>query len=393
MPLRRATAVGRLLTTRRRICSVKTKALALLQRAEGLSDWAHQILAVDSSETALTRAFEHSRITDEQQMSEKEAMVSKIQSDNHEMSNKLSQLTGLLKARQLFRRALSAHRERKAQKKENARRNSSASMYNDARDSVGSESRSSIMEDSEEDIDEFRSSQTDPQDSPREAQKRAIVNELHAKIGLPEINHLRTFRPLHADNRAEARQEELEQELERARQEAEKLRAAVSEMEECLRAAAQHSKQRSIKLEKQKEEDISKVQSELDRVRRELENERRLFASFESNRSSTAFEDDEDRQRASTDPDAYENSAMIDTLRSSLQSLDSNSSSFNGRSRKASRDARNISADYDESPQVRRMSQSHNSPRRKTMHQWEARHMQEDNDTDDDLSEDGGVWL
>lgn len=318
-------------------------------------------------------------------------MVSKIQSDNHEMSNKLNQLTGLLKARQLFRRALSAHRERKAQKQENARRNSSASMYDAARESVGSEPRSSIVE---EDIDELRSSQTDAQDSPREAQKRAIVNELHAKIGLPEINHLRTFRPLHADNRAEARQEELETELERARQEAEKLRAAVHEMEECLRAAAQHSKQRSIKLEKQKEEDISKVQSELDRVRRELENERRLFASFESNRSSASvFEDDENRHRSSTDPDAYENFAMIDTLRSSLQSLDSNSSSFSGRSRKASRDTRSISVDYDESPQVRRMSQSHNSPRRKTTSQWEARHMQEENDTDDDLSEDGGVWL
>lgn len=373
--------------------SVKKKALALLQRAEGLSDWAHQVLAVDSSESALTRAFEHSRITDEQQLNEKEAMVSRMQSDNHEMTNKLNQLTGLLKARQLFRRALSAHRERKAQKKEDARRNSSASMYSDARGSGSSEPRSSYVEDTDEDVDEVRSSQSYPPDSPREAQKRAIVNELHAKIGLPEISHLRTFRPLHADNRAEARQEELELELEKARQEAEKLRTAVHEMEECLRAAAQHSKQRSIKLEKQKEEDISKVQSELDRVRKELENERRLFASFESSRSSaTGFEDDEDRPRASADPDAYENSAMIDTLRSSLQSLDNNSSSFGGRSRKASRDVRRISVDHDESSQVRRMSESHISPRSKTMPQWEARYMKEE-DTDDDLSEDGGVWL
>ncbi|KAF4030053.1 hypothetical protein GN244_ATG18178 [Phytophthora infestans] len=119
-----------------------------------------------------------------------------------------------------------------------------------------------------------------------ETQKVDLINELHDRIGLPPIDHLREFEPLTSDPTADKRQEELQSELEAAKQEADKLRAAAQDMEKCLRLAAQHSKQRSIKLEKQKAREFAEVQSELDRVREELEVERRRSGLYRAVRSA-----------------------------------------------------------------------------------------------------------
>ncbi|KAG3049771.1 hypothetical protein PI125_g26534, partial [Phytophthora idaei] len=184
--------------------------------------------------------------------------------------------------------------------------------------------------------------------SPREEQKVDLINELHNRIGLPQIDHLRKFEPLTSDPRADTKQEELQSELETAKQEADKLRAAVQEMEQCLRLAAQHSKLRSIKLEQQKAQEFAEVQSELDRVREELEVERRRSASLHSGPSSW-------RSSVASDPgtDESQDTGVMQNLRLSLHKV------FRGHDEQLG----GANGDHSRRASVQRTSYSHDSPR------------------------------
>lgn len=214
--------------------------------------------------------------------------------------------------------------------------------------------------------------------SPREAQKIGLINELHERIGLPQLDHLRKFEPLAIDPTADKKQEELQSELEAAKQEADKLRAAVQEMEQCLRLAAQHSKQRSIKLEKQKAQEFAEVQSELDRVREELEIERRR-SSMQSGPASW-------RSSVASDPgaDEIEDTGVMQQLRSSLHKV------FHGRDEQST----HVNGDRNRRASVQRTSYSHDSPRHTPKHKEQKSMAQYDVD-DEEMEEDGdgGVWL
>ncbi|ETK93920.1 hypothetical protein F441_03063 [Phytophthora nicotianae CJ01A1] len=386
---------------------VKAKALDLLQRAEGLSEWTNEVLAKDSSQQALAAAYHQSQQNRYRSLTEKQELVSKMQQDNRNMKERLNQLALLTKIRGRMMNVVKKRRARKAAEAREREQTEAEAAAQSTRDimsrgdfndvtgeiddyeeesygGLNNVSGSGSDEDgeSQKPYQHYRSSLfPSTRSSPRETQKVDLINELHDRIGLPQIDHLRKFEPLTNDPTADSRQEELHSELEAAKQEADKLRAAVQEMEQCLRLAAQHSKQRSIKLEQQKAQEFAEVQSELDRVREELEVERRRSATLQSGPSSW-------RSSVASDPGADESqeTGVMRHLRSSLhkvfRSRDELSDDGDGeRSRRAS---------------VQRTSYSHDSPRhtpkakeKKSM----AQYIDVDDEEDMEEDEDGGVWL
>uniref|UniRef100_K3W8B8 MIT domain-containing protein n=1 Tax=Globisporangium ultimum (strain ATCC 200006 / CBS 805.95 / DAOM BR144) TaxID=431595 RepID=K3W8B8_GLOUD len=369
---------------------VKKKALALLERAEGLSDWVTSVTAVDNSEAAIDAAFAESQRENEQSLTEKEALVAQMKSENTKMSEKLNQLVLLTKVRARFRRVLSDRRARKEAEK--AMHNAT---LNDAKDNNGGDLETATEEEDEEHerqrlrsrssstsstaSSSFSSSGGFPRPSPevREEQKRDLINELHTRIGLPEINQLRKFKPLSTDATKDIRHVELEDELEAARLEAERLRVAVQEMEEAFQSTLEQTRQQSLKLKQEKDENLAKMEDELQRVRSELEHERRLTAkSFgSSSRSMYVMDDNEDE-----DPDSYEDVDMIRTLRSSLHAMDAPRSSAS--SKGLGKDSSASRTNHDnQGPEA-------DSSLRK--YKWSTSESSED---DSDVDEDGGVWL
>jgi hypothetical protein len=382
---------------------VKAKALALLQRAEGLSEWTSQVLAKDSSRQALALAYQQAQQSRDKSLTEKRELVSKMQQDNHNMKQRLNQLALLTKIRGRMKKMVSDRRARKAAEVEAKAGTQAEAAAQATRDMMSARGGfndvtgqfDDYVEDEEgpnnvtgsgseeekeapvsDSFKHFRAANA----SPREEQKVGLINELHSRIGLPQIDHLRTFEPLANDPTADKKHEELQADLEAAKQEADKLRAAVQEMEECLRLAARHSKQRSIKLAQQKAQEFAEVQSELDRVREELELERRRSASLHSAPASW-------RSSAASDPgaDEFEDTGVMRHLRSSLHKV------FRGRDGHGS--------DAEDAPShrgsIQRTSYAHDSPR----HTPKSRAPQStapsfDVDEEDvEEEEDGGVWL
>ncbi|KAJ0409521.1 hypothetical protein ATCC90586_009061 [Pythium insidiosum] len=279
---------------------LKTKALALLQRAEGLEDWARQVAMQNQSSEALDAAYAASQQQEAAEMDEKEALVTKMRSENSEMMDRLNKLVLLTKMRSRLTRIVSDRRARKAAE-------SNGPLC--AQDAEGSAEEDREMQ--QEQVDGAQegtqsahashpqrpSSASSVSSSPREEQKRMLINELHSLIGLPEITQLRHFKPLSEDAAQDGRSARLERELEEARREAEALRAAVVDMERSLRAAAETTRESSLKIEQEKDEDIARLKDELERIRAELDRERQLS----SRRMSSA---DTDSERGSIDPDA-----------------------------------------------------------------------------------------
>lgn len=395
---------------------MKKKALALLQRAEGLADWIHDVQAQDASEEALWAAVEASQQSQQQALTNKAALVDKMRSDNSQMKQRLNQLVLLTKMRTRLRKVVRERRARKAAERQASQESagdpetaSSLSFWgngqlNDVDGSDESEEEEPLDEEGDEKSLPYGDSQSvvlddyddewsraplpssvassltssghnlaAPANSPDE-RKVMLVNELHAVIGLPEINHLRKFEPLSADPTGDAKHEKLQRDLEAAKNEADELRSAVQDMERCLRLAAQHSKQRSIKMEQEKEADVARVRHELELVREELENERRLStASFGSHRSSIQSDVDMARDR-----EEFENMDVMRNLRSSLFKVFSKKKSRESMSGEDERSERAKSV-------VQRVSETHDSPRHRT-----ARQPGFGADSDE---EDGGVWL
>lgn len=339
-------------------------------------------------------------------MYEQEELVSKMQFDNNQMKQRLNQLVVLTKMRARLKRIVRERRARKKAETEAQRgdgdllsqsswdgpdMNDVEGLDGDGDDDVvisdehWTTTSSSSFDDGEGDfahvplpstVASFRQSEHFvPAPETQEERKVHLVNELHAVIGLPEIDHLRKFEPLRPDATEDAKQAKLQDELERARKEAEELRGAVQSMERTLRLAAEHSKQRSIKIEQEKQEDIARVRRELDHVREQLEHERRMSnaSSMGSRRSSIMSDVDVVRER-----DDFESPRAMRSLRSSL---------FKVFSHKNARDSPNddpVSGNYLERRSVvQRTSEAHNSPRHKIQHSF---------DKEDD-EEDGGVWL
>ncbi|KAL3665058.1 hypothetical protein V7S43_009692 [Phytophthora oleae] len=373
---------------------VKAKALALLQRAEGLSEWTSAVLAKDSSQQALATAYQQSQQNRSRSLTEKQELVAKMQQDNRNMKEKLNQLALLTKIRGRMMKVVKRRRARKAEeakaREENEAAQGSTSAQGGFNDVTGDlndyedeeeeqEGPNDVIGSGEEykSYQHFRAAQAPAtRGSPRETQKIGLINELHERIGLPQIDHLRKFEPLTSDPTADNRQEELQSELETAKEEADKLRAAVQDMEKCLRLAAQHSKQRSMKLEQQKAQEFAEVQSELDRVREELESERRRSASFQSGSSSW-------RSSVASDPgvDEYEDAGVMQHLRSSLHKV------FRGRDELPDTGSRRAS--------VQRTSYSHDSPRHtpKASEEKAKPPTYEVDEEEMEEEDDGGVWL
>ncbi|TMW59480.1 hypothetical protein Poli38472_004549 [Pythium oligandrum] len=283
-------AIGRQQTVPHLQTILKTKALALLQRAEGLEDWATQIIANNrhaANDEAIRAAYAQSQQQEDEMMNEKEALVTQMRTENEEMTQRLNKLVLLTKMRSRLKRVVSERRERKAAEAACAEEGSGALEVETA----------TSNEDTPPETERPAPMSTESS-SPREEQKRAIVNELHSLIGLPEISHLRTFKPLSADARRERRQEELERELEQARREAEELRAAVQDME----VALQGSNVNSFSSDQAPEEDMTQLKAELERLREELAMERQMSS----------------RQMG---PVEFEDEDIITTLRKSLQGL------------------------------------------------------------------------
>ncbi|GAB9471259.1 hypothetical protein Gpo141_00008479 [Globisporangium polare] len=365
---------------------VRKKALALLERAEGLSDWVSSVQAVDSSEEAMSAAFAGAQREREQALTEKEALVAKMKSENSKMSQKLNQLVLLTKVRTRFRRIVSDRRARKA---EEALRSASLedSNNNTTNDVEGEDEPQEGEDENQQRRSSFSSSTsslsslsghiTNQTPQEREAQKRDLVNELHSRIGLPEISTLRKFTPLSSDAMKDIRHVELEDELETARLEAERLRAAVQEMEECFQATLEQTRQQSLKITQEKEQNLAQMEDELLRVRSELERERRLTASSfgGSNRSNQSTND---RDGEGDDLDSYEDVAMIRSLRSSLHLLGQNPAATTT----TPQDNNNNNNKEDGQP-----GGECTAPTMKRG--WSTSESEDDSDVD----EDGGVWL
>uniref|UniRef100_M4BIW9 MIT domain-containing protein n=1 Tax=Hyaloperonospora arabidopsidis (strain Emoy2) TaxID=559515 RepID=M4BIW9_HYAAE len=288
---------------------VKAKALDLLQRAEALSEWTNDVLAKDSSQQALAAAYQQSQRNCTRSLSEKQKLVSKMQESNLKMKKKLNQLALLTKIRCRMIKAVKARRARKAAEakaRQEADINARVSRdmrkrcggWSDVTEESGSYSYddgedshiefSNVTGSSSEEEEEMRKSYEchgNAQTSdglPREVQKIELINELHERIGLPQIDHFRKFEPLTSDLTTYKRQAQLQAELEVAKQESIKLQAAVEEMEKSLRLAEERSKQLSMRLEEQKAREFAGAQSQLERLREELEMERQRSPSFHS---------------------------------------------------------------------------------------------------------------
>ncbi|TYZ60013.1 hypothetical protein PybrP1_002204 [[Pythium] brassicae (nom. inval.)] len=378
---------------------VKKKALALLERAEGLSDWVSTVMAGNlhstNSAEVVDAAFAESQRAHEQALTEKEALVAQMKSENSEMTQKLNQLVLLTKVRTRFRRVLSERRARKAAAA--AETQHSASLEDDDTENNANSGNCNDVEgdDSGAEADGVREPHDDrhssvsssrgllggtatvPAAQERETQKRDLINELHARIGLPEISTLRKFTPLSADATKDLRHVELEDELDAARLEAERLRAAVHEMEDAFQTTLELTRRQSLKLNQQKDENLAQMEDELQRVRDELEleRERRLSApssgsgggshrSFRSGGSNHSDEDD--------DPDAFEDMAMIRSLRSSLHAMAAPAAS---------------SDSADNRPRADGEKQTTASRRG-----W-SKSESEGDSSDADVDDDGGVWL
>ncbi|GMF33210.1 unnamed protein product [Phytophthora lilii] len=390
---------------------VKTKALTLLQRAEGLSEWTNEVLAKDSSQQALAAAYQQSQQNRDKSLTEKRELVSRMQQDNRNMKERLNQLALLTKIRGRMKKVVKDRRARKAAEAK-ARKESEAQAAAQATHEImssrgGFNDVTGEVDDYEDEVDEQEGgnnvtgsgSDEDEEEiprrtyqhyraelpewkgsSPREVQKIGLINELHDRIGLPQIDHLRKFEPLTNDPTADSKQEELQSELEAAKQEADKLRAAVQEMEQCLRLAAQHSKQRPIKLEQQKAQEFAEVQSELDRVREELEMERRRSASLQSGPASW-------RSSVASDPsgEEFEDTGVINHLRLSLHKV------FRGRDEHSGSSGET----HSHRSSIQRTSYSHDSPRHtpKNMEQKSKAPSYDVDEDDMEEEDDGGVWL
>jgi hypothetical protein len=366
-------------------------------------------VAPRTQEETLRAAFAHSQEKEEQALNEKAALVAKMKTQNTEMQQKLNQLVVLTKVKARFRRVISERRARKAEEQRQRAESESSSSRHETEDDehdVDTE-RSQSMAEEVEDDDEYHedddahrqegeqgdkppttarpvpsSLPTSLSSSPREEQKRSLVNELHALIGLPQVDQFRTFKPLAETADSDRRREELARELEEARQEAERMRAAVQEMEDTLRAAAEHSRQRSIKLEKEKEDEVAQLQAELARMKSALEMERRSS----SKRSSLYLDSEEDEESLrKRDPDAYEDREIINKLRLSLQGMDQDDG-------ESPRERRNSSASGRASRSIARKSEDHSSPRRRTetMGSWG---FDRDDETFEEGESDDGLWV
>ncbi|RQM17079.1 hypothetical protein DD237_001156 [Peronospora effusa] len=382
---------------------VKTKALALLQRAEGLSEWTNEVLAKDSSQQALAVAYHQSQQNRHKSLTEKQELVSKMQQDNRNMKERLNQLALLTKIRGRMVQVVRTRRARKAAEKEEVEVAVQAStrsnrigfndvtgevneyLYSDGEgeDSYGKLNNvtGSSSDEDEEPRNSYQHYRTHPAsatgDSPREAQKIGLINELHERIGLPQIDQFRKFEPLTNDPRTDEKQEQLQSELEVAKQEADKLRAAVQEMERCLQLAAQHAKQRSIKLEQQKAQEFAEVQNELDRVREELEMElRRSTSSLHSISSSCSSR----RSSVASDPGgrAIKHTGKLGHVGSSLVKV------FRGHNE------RSDGVDNVQCPSPSHDSRHHTSTRQEHNSTAQSYDMDKEKIEED---VDGGVWL
>lgn len=347
--------------------------------------------------------------------------MSKMRLDNDEMKQRLNQLVVLTKMRTRLR---SMVRERRARKQAEVAaavsgdptaltsrpdRNDVEGMSDeeeeDRVDQWYDQSSPSIADDDDDEfahlplpssVASFRHSEPAAASVPssQEEQKVMLVNELRAAIGLPEIDHVRKFEPLSADPMGDAKQEKLQDELEKARKEAEELREAVQSMERCLRLAAQHSKQRSIKMEQEKQEDLARVRQELEHVREQLEQERRVSnaSSMGSRRSSIQSD-----IGAAQDREDLERSDVMRGLRSSLFKVFSHKKpreSLSGGSEA------NTSGSEQRRSVVQRTSETQSSPRhRASPSAPKANQMQRqqphqfDSDSEAGEEDDGGVWL
>ncbi|CAI5718903.1 unnamed protein product [Hyaloperonospora brassicae] len=296
---------------------VKAKALDLLQRAEALSEWTNDVLAKDSSQDALAEAYLQSQRNRSESYSEKQRLVSKMHERNLHMKKKLNQLTLLTTVRNRMIKAVRARRARKAaeakvrqEAEANARVSRGVMRRCGGWDSDVTEKRGSYSygdgdesEDSRIEFSNITGSSSDEEEetrksyeshdvsrttdsSPREVQKIELVNELHERIGLPQIDRFRKFEPLTTDLTTYKKQAQLHTELEAAKQESIKLQAAVQEMERSLWLAEERSKQLSMRLEEKKAREFAEVQSQLERLREELKMDRQRSSSFYSEPTS-----------------------------------------------------------------------------------------------------------
>lgn len=342
---------------------LKTKALALLQRAEGLEEWANRVITSDNAahaqDDALRDAMSEAQQREQRDTDEKEALVAQMTSENNALEQKLNQLALLAKVQTRFRRIVSNRRARKAQETGEKTEAETDTTYQSEVATTSGDTRTRTGH--------AASAPTSASSSPREEQRRALVNELHARIGLPEISTWHTFKPLGESADHDQRRDRLEKELEDARLEAERLRAAVQDMEESLRAAADYSRERSQKLEKQKEDEVARLQSELERMKSALDLERRWSSKRMSGDSSS-------------DPDAFENDEIIEKLRMSLRAFSDDEDDGDDDDDEDEPDDRRVS-------RVRRLSLDQSSPR----HQPRTAPNARDAGATDD--EDDGVWL
>ncbi|CAH0517421.1 unnamed protein product [Peronospora belbahrii] len=400
---------------------VKAKALTLLERAEGLSEWTNDVLAKDSSQQALAVAYQQSQQHCNKFLTDKQELVFKMQQDNRHLKERLNQLALLTKIRGRMVKVIRTRRARKAaQAKEKVEMEMETAarathdimssrrglnevtgdvfdyLYEDREDSHGepNDVTGSSSEENEEPGEDYQQYQTHPASatgrSPRDVQKVGLINELHERIGLPKIDQFRNFEPLTNDPTTDKKQEQLQSELELAKQEAEKLRAAVHEMERCLQLAAEHSQQRSIKLEQEKRQEFAAVQSELDRLRDELEAERRHSTSLHSSSLSGRFRSLRSsfcsHRSVASDPGSGEmkDNGVMDQLRSSFHKV------FPGQTEES--DGReNVCPDR--SALIEHSTYSQYSPRHTRKSSFSTSEAYDVDEVEIEEDEDGGVWL
>lgn len=181
---------------------LKKKAFAILQRAEALADWIEERKEQETACPAVA-ANDDTIALQEEHIGEKRFALTTLRAQNERMAKRVHKLANILQARRRFRKLAGSLRTQNWSKKELDRADSETQQQQ------GIEPRP-------------------------ETKKLVLVNELHAYLGLPELDQFTKFKPLSTDELIENKLRELEVELEESRRESIRLRQALVEKEKLI---------------------------------------------------------------------------------------------------------------------------------------------------------------
>nr|CCA19234.1 AlNc14C66G4682 [Albugo laibachii Nc14] len=216
------TEIGRKQSNHRVQYTLKKRAFALLRRAEALAEWIEERNEQETSYPAEVTKNDAIAVQEEH-LGEKRFALTTLRAQNERMEERVDKLAGILQARRRFRKLVGSHRAQKWPGNERHKatfetQNQEEGVNVDGNESNAEKSHKAKM----------------PKD---DTKKLVLVNELHAYLGLPELDQFTDFKPLSTDELQDSKLRQLEVELEESRRESIRLRQILAEKEKLIAQA------------------------------------------------------------------------------------------------------------------------------------------------------------